>query len=157
MALFLSSIGNPAPSTVNGLAANGKCRPKFSLAMNIFQSSAKIVNIHDSSLFATTARQGAGLVNAFQALTATTIFSPSELGLNDTVRRASSYKVKVINIGSKRAVYKLSHQGAALTTGASANDDQLLAQPLDSANYAVSIRSETERTNDYFIFLTSSL
>jgi minor extracellular serine protease Vpr len=140
----LASIGNPAPMTANGHAVDGKCRPKFSLAMNILQSSSKAVKIHDSSLFATTAKQGAGLVNAFQALTATTIFSPSELGLNDTVRKASSYKVKVINIGNKRAVYKMSHHGAALATGKTEDDDQLLPNPLFSANYAVSFASETD-------------
>jgi minor extracellular serine protease Vpr len=107
--------------------------------MNLFQSTAKIVKDYSSPLFATTARQGAGLVNAFQALTATTIFSPSELGLNDTVRKASSYKVNVINIGSGVAVYKMSHNGAALATGKAANDDNLLTEPVYSSDYAVSL------------------
>ena len=139
LALFLASIGNPPPFTISGHAEDGKCRPKFSTAMNIFQSSATIVRNYNSPLFATAAKQGAGLVNAFQALTATTIFSPSELGLNDTVRKATSYKVNVINIGNKRAVYKMSHQGAALATGATTDDDQLLAKPIYSADYAVSV------------------
>lgn len=87
---------------------------------------------------ATAAQQGAGLINAYQALTSTTMISPSELSLNDTVRKASSYKVTVINIGDKVATYKVSHGGAALGTGKTLNDDQLLTTPLYSADYAVS-------------------
>ncbi len=103
------------------------------------QSSAKKVQIYNSLLTATVAVQGAGLVNAYQALTATTMFSPGELGLNDTIRRASSYNVSVINIGSQVGVYRMSYNGAALTTGLSANDDLILPQPLYSADYAVSL------------------
>ncbi len=138
MALFLSSIKNPAPNTVNGDANNGICRPKFSIATNIFQSSAMPLKIYNSSLFATAAQQGAGLVNAYQALTITTIFSPSELSLNDTVRKATSYTVNLWNIGDKAGVYKITHGGAALVTGKALNDDQLLSTPLFSADYAVS-------------------
>ncbi len=96
------------------------------------------VNIYNSSLLATVFQQGAGLVNAYQALTTTTIFSPSQLALNDTVRMATSYTVNVSNIGNNVAVYSISTGGAALATGASLNDDQLLATPLYSADYAVS-------------------
>ncbi len=96
------------------------------------------VNIYSSSLFATVAQQGAGLVNAYQALTTTTIFSPSQLSLNDTVRTATSYTVNVTNIGNNVSVYNISHNGAALATGAKLGDDQLLATPLYSADYAVS-------------------
>ncbi len=79
------------------------------------------------------------MVNAFLALTASIMFSPSELGLNDTVRQASSYQVNLTNIGDKVAVCTISHGGAALTTGATPNDDQLLLTPLYSADYAVSV------------------
>jgi hypothetical protein len=96
------------------------------------------LKIYNSSLFATAAQQGAGLVNAYQALTITTIFSPSELSLNDTVRKATSYTVNLWNIGDKAGVYKITHGGAALVTGKALNDDQLLSTPLFSADYAVS-------------------
>jgi hypothetical protein len=138
LALFLSSIGNPAPYTISGYAGNGQCRPKLSLALNILQSTAKPIRNYNSALFANAVQQGAGLVNALKALTATAVFSPSELGLNDTVRRASSYKVNVTNIGNTTGVYIISSGGAAMATGAIPNDDQLLAIPLYSANYAVS-------------------
>jgi hypothetical protein len=36
-------------------------------------------------------------------------------------------------------MYTISHSGAALATGVTLNDDQLLATPLYSANYAVSL------------------
>ncbi|CAF4998618.1 unnamed protein product, partial [Rotaria sp. Silwood1] len=85
LALYLSQIGNPAPETVNKAFNNGTThRPSISEVLNLFQSNANPVNIYNSTLLASTVQQGAGLVNAFQALTATTIISPSELALNDT-------------------------------------------------------------------------
>ncbi|CAF3277535.1 unnamed protein product [Rotaria sp. Silwood2] len=83
--LYLSQIGNPVPETVNKAFNNGTThRPSISEVLNLFQSNANPVNIYNSTLLASTVQQGAGLVNAFQALTATTIVSPSELALNDT-------------------------------------------------------------------------
>jgi hypothetical protein len=134
----LARIGNPAPNTTSGYADNGICRPQFSLATSLFQSTAIPVKIYNSSLFASTAQQGAGLVNVYHALTTTTIFSSSQLALNDTLRKAASYKVNLWNIGDEIGVYKISHGGAALATGKAPNDDQLLDTPVYSANYAVS-------------------
>ncbi len=139
LALFLASIGNPPPNTTTGGADNGICRPTFSVATNIFQSTAMPVQIYNSSLFATAAQQGAGLVNVYQALTVTTIFLPSQLSLNDTVRIAESYTVYLWNIGDQVGVYTLTHVGAALATGKDANTDDLLTTPLYTANYSVSI------------------
>ena len=138
MALFLASIGNPAPSTANGNAPNGICRPMFSLTRDIFQSTAKPVKIYSSSLLTTAVQQGSGLVDAFQALTSTTLISPSQLSLNDTIRKGTSYKFRVVNIGDQVAVYNMTHRGAALATGKNASDDQLLDTPLYSPAYAVS-------------------
>jgi len=105
--------------------------------MNIFQSTAQPINIHNQTLLlSTAAEQGAGLANAYRALTSTILISPSELSLNDTVRKESSYKFNVTNMGNSLANYKLSHQGAALATGKASGDDQLLAIPQYSANYA---------------------
>lgn len=138
MALFLANIGNPSPDTASGISNNGICRPPFSMAMNIFQSTAQSVNNYNSTFVATTVKQGAGLVDIYHAITATTMISPSELSLNDTVRKSSSYTVKVYNIGTKMASYKVSHVGAALATGKTSTDDQLLGTPSYSADYAVS-------------------
>lgn len=139
LALFLESIGNPAPSTINGRDPNGICRPRLSLVKDIFQSTALPVNIFNSNLLASVAKQGAGLVNVFGALTTATIFSPSQLALNDTVRKLSVYTVSLWNIGNETGVYTLTHDGAALVTGKTANDDQLLRTPVFSADFAVSM------------------
>ena len=139
LALFLASIGNPAPNTATGNSSDGICRPSFSVATKILQSTAMPVNINSSSLLASAAQQGAGLVNAYQALTTTTLLSSSELALNDSVRMAPSYIVKLINIGNTTATYNINHTGAALATGLTPNDDQLLAKPLYSADFAVSL------------------
>jgi hypothetical protein len=138
VALYLAQIGNPAPETLDSDSGNGTRRPSFSEVLNVFQSNANPVNIYNSTLLAATIQQGAGLVNAFQTLTATTVISPSELALNDTVRRKKSYTITVSNIGNKPASYEISHRGAALVTGAQIGNDQLLSRPLYSADYAVS-------------------
>ena len=108
------------------------------MAVSMLQSHATMMKIFNSSLLASAAQQGAGLVNAFEALTTTTIISPGELSLNDTVRRAKSYQVRVTNIGDQVSEYKMSHHGAALATGAKLDDDQLLSTPIYSADFAVS-------------------
>ncbi|CAF3807871.1 unnamed protein product [Rotaria sp. Silwood1] len=136
--LFLAQIGNPAPETVGFTSRCANCRPSFSEVVNIFQSNAKPVNIYNTSMLSTTIEQGAGLVNAFQALTATTIISPSELALNDTVRRQKFYKIKVYNNGNKPVRYSIGHRGAAMATPKQPGDDQLLLIPKYTADYAVS-------------------
>jgi len=137
MALFLASIKNPAPKTVNGQSKDGFCRPSFSLALNVMQSSANIIKIFRTPYYDSSIRQGAGLVNAFQALTTRTIFSPSKLALNDTIRRATSYKVKLSNIGTQMAAYEITHEGAPLLKGAQFGDDQLLRYPSRSLDFAM--------------------
>lgn len=106
--------------------------------MNIFQSTSKPVKDYNSLYFSSTMKQGSGLVDIYNAIKTTTVISPSELSLNDTVRTFLSYKVKVYNIGLKTASYKLSHVGALLATGKSSLDDQLLETPIFSPDYAVS-------------------
>lgn len=76
------------------------------MTKNIFQSTAKLINISDSSLYANTIQQGAGLVDIYHAITATTMISPSQLSLNDTIRKASSYNVTIYNIGKTKGSYK---------------------------------------------------
>ena len=140
LALFLASIGNPAPNTTSGYSSNGICRPAFSMATRILQSTANPVNVYpDWSLLATVVQQGAGLVDAYQVLTTTTLLSRTELALNDSVRMAPSYTFNVTNIGNITAIYNINHIGAALATGATYDDDQLLTTPLYSEDYAVSL------------------
>ncbi|UJR24182.1 hypothetical protein I4U23_027148 [Adineta vaga] len=136
LALFLSNINNPPPYTVNGTSSNGKCRPKFSLVKDIFQSNAQMLNIHSSSLLASAIQQGAGLVQAMKGITTTTLVSPSTLSLNDTVRKHSSYKVSITNIGNTKATYEVNHVGAALVTGATSTSELLLLEPIYSEDYS---------------------
>ena len=124
LALYLSHLGNLR-------------RPSFAELLSRFQSNANPVNLANSSLLASVAQQGAGLINAFQTLTATTVIWPSELALNDTVRTKEFYTVLITNIGEEAARYTLSHRGAALATGAKDGNDQLLSTPVYSADYAV--------------------
>jgi hypothetical protein len=157
LALFLASIGNPAPNTVTGYASNGICRPTLSVATSILQSNAMPVNNYSLPLLASVAQQGAGLVNAYQALTTTTLLSQSQLALNDSVRTATSYTVNVTNIGNNTATYNINHSGAALATGVTLNDDQLLATPVYSGDYAVSLALKIDIVSARISFKESSI
>lgn len=132
---------------MNGISGDGICRPNFAMVIGLFQSTATPIKMPKSTLLATTAQQGAGLANVYQALATTTMFSPSELALNDTVRRAEIYNVTLWNMGDTTATYKITHSGAALATGAASNKDKLLSTPVYSAANAVSYALGIERNS----------
>lgn len=157
LALFLVSIGNPTRESALGYSPDGKCRPKLSEVMNLFQSNTRLVNNVNTDLVTSVAWQGAGLVNVFQSITATAMFSKSHLSLNDTVRRATSYKVKLINLGKKKAVYELSPKGAVLLTGLSKEQDQQVSSPVVSKKYAVNRWTCLIFHKHFFLFLLQNV
>lgn len=80
-----------ATPLVAGIAAllfetKGKSAAVGLSARTLFQTTAKPVkSSHDEgALFDTVTRQGAGVVNAYDALKTTTIVSPGQILLNDT-------------------------------------------------------------------------
>ena len=140
LALFLNHIGNPAPRTVSGISETGKCRPNVSLVHDVFQSTTTILKEYNTSLVATTIRQGAGLVDAYAGITTSAFFSPGKLALRDSIRQRPSYIIRLFNADQRTARYKLSHRGAALATGKEPNNDLLSRFPKYSADYAVSVQ-----------------
>ena len=64
----------------------GKSPAVGTTARTLFETTAQLVGSShtDGDPLQTVAQQGAGLVNAFQALTTDVIVSPGELLLNDT-------------------------------------------------------------------------
>jgi hypothetical protein len=104
-ALLFQSKGN---SVAVGLAAR-----------DLYQSTAMpVAATHNtSSLWETLTHQGAGLVNAFNAIHATTVVSPAQLLLNDTRSFAPVQKFTIKNNGNKKVKYTLGHvaAGTAIT------------------------------------------
>jgi subtilisin family serine protease len=83
-----TSMATPfvAGSSALLLSVKGKSKTVTDGARTLFQTTAKAVSSSktDGDPLQTLTQQGAGLINVFDAIHATTIVSPGELVLNDT-------------------------------------------------------------------------
>ncbi|KAF9467400.1 pyrolysin [Collybia nuda] len=88
-------------------------------ARSLFESTARrIPSSHtDGDPLQTVTQQGAGLINVFDAIHATTIISPTQLILNDTAHFKGIQSFTVKNIGNSAKRYTLRHvpAGTAIT------------------------------------------
>lgn len=69
------------------LSAKGGANMPLGEVLRVFQTTAKpvVVNNNANAAPQTVTQQGAGLINVYNAVQATTIVSPTELILEDTV------------------------------------------------------------------------
>lgn len=83
--------------------AKGKKPEVGRSARTLFETTAKYVpsNLTDADPLQTVTQQGAGLINVFDALHATTILSKGELILNDTANFKPRYVPFVSSLGSQ--------------------------------------------------------
>lgn len=83
-----TSMATPflAGSSALLFAVKGKSRAIGTTARTLFQTTARTISSShtDGDPLQTVTQQGAGLINVFDAIHATTIISPAELILNDT-------------------------------------------------------------------------
>ena len=111
-----TSMATPYMAGVGALllAVKGRNADVARAARDILQSTANSIpsSKNEGSLFQTASQQGAGLVDAFKALTSTTIVAPGQLLLNDTAFFNGKQTFTVTNSGSKAVTYKLSHTPA---------------------------------------------
>ncbi|CAG8566034.1 3198_t:CDS:2 [Funneliformis mosseae] len=70
-----------------------------------------------NKLLASVLLQGAGLVDAYNILTATSFAHPSKINLNDTVHFYGNRKLTIYNVDRKEMKYKLSHLTAPSVNG----------------------------------------
>lgn len=99
---------------------------------SIFQQTAVPVHTtaNDDGPIASLAQQGAGLINAYNAVNYKTFISPSILALNDTVNSKYQQQITIQNGASTAQTYTLSHlpAGTALTvSGINVNPTPQLA------------------------------
>lgn len=66
----------------------------------------------DTGPISTLTQQGAGLINAYEAVHLTTYITPSKLLLNDTKNSQYRQTVAINNLSSKSQTYSISHQPA---------------------------------------------
>ncbi|CAG8531971.1 4390_t:CDS:2 [Funneliformis mosseae] len=70
-----------------------------------------------NKLLASVLHQGAGFVNAFNALISTSFVHPPKINLNDTVHFNGYHKLTVYNFGRGKMIYNLSHLPAPCVDG----------------------------------------
>jgi subtilisin family serine protease len=144
-----TSMATPYMAGVGALllAAKGRNADVAHAARDILQSTANIIpsSKDEATLFQTASQQGAGLVDAFKALTSTTIVAPGQLLLNDTAFFNGKQTFTVTNSGSKAVTYKLSHTpaGTAHTLINDSIQPALYPVPLTADFAHLSLSSDT--------------
>ncbi|KAF7321903.1 Subtilisin-like protease [Mycena kentingensis (nom. inval.)] len=115
-----TSMATPflAGSSALLLSAKGKSPAVGRTARTLFQSTAFPIpsSKTDGDPLQPVAQQGAGLIQVFDAIFATTILSKGELLLNDTAHFAGTQRFTVANTGKKAKTYTLTHVPAGTTS-----------------------------------------
>ncbi|KAJ3097575.1 hypothetical protein HDU97_004736 [Phlyctochytrium planicorne] len=101
-------------------------RPTFAELRRILQNTATFAKKHKTELIDSVASQGAGLINAYNAITSKTSIFPSNLALNDTQYTQQHYKLTITNRNSVAVTYSVKHQPALLVTPFDIGDDATL-------------------------------
>ncbi|KAJ3207860.1 hypothetical protein HDU67_007185 [Dinochytrium kinnereticum] len=105
------------------LQAAGRDKPTFDQFRTILQNTASISNKFETDLVNSVAYQGAGLVNAYAAITTKTMVYPSRLALNDTRNFNKEFFLTVTNKGTTPLNYTVKHQPALMVTPFKEQDD----------------------------------
>ena len=129
-----TSMATPYMAGVSALLLlhKGKNKDVALAARDILQSTANIIPSSkvDGALYQTASQQGAGLVDAYKALTYTTVVAPGQLLLNDTAYFNGTQTFTVTNGGQSAVTYKLSHTPAGTAHTLSNNSIQPDPYPL---------------------------
>ncbi|TFK92708.1 subtilisin-like protease [Polyporus arcularius HHB13444] len=116
-----TSMATPFMAGVSALLfeARGTSAETGKIARSLFESTAqRVASSHtDGDPLQTVTQQGAGLVDAFRAIHAEVLVSPTELITNDTAHFRGVQTFTVKNTGKARKTFKLTHipAGTAIT------------------------------------------
>ncbi|EDR11679.1 pyrolysin [Laccaria bicolor S238N-H82] len=128
-------------------SVKGKSASVGKSARTLFETTAKRVpSSHtDGDPLQTVSQQGAGLINVFDAVYATTVVEPGELVLNDTAHFKGVQTFSVKNTGNASKKYKLTHfpAGTALTVNATTQFASLGPVPLTKTSASVTLVPNT--------------
>ncbi|KAK5820847.1 peptidase S8/S53 domain-containing protein [Linnemannia elongata] len=113
-----------------------KSKPSGADARRAFKNTATIAKNWGSKTYASAVKQGAGLVNVLNAITATTAISPDRLDLLDTVNFRGVQKITIKNTGKKTETYTLSHVPADALNSYAKGNTFPEAVPTIEADYA---------------------
>ncbi|KAF9339164.1 hypothetical protein BGZ91_006842 [Linnemannia elongata] len=113
-----------------------KSKPSGADARRAFKNTATISKNFQSKTFTSAAKQGAGLINVWNALTTTTHASPDRFDLLDSDNFRGVQKITIKNIGKKTETYTLSHVPADALNSYSKGNTFPEAVPTIEADYA---------------------
>ncbi|KAJ3333375.1 hypothetical protein HDU76_008819 [Blyttiomyces sp. JEL0837] len=124
-----TSMATPYVSGCIALLLQANPSLTFEQVRAILQNNAVPANIYNSTLIDSVTRQGAGLIQIYNAINSKTMVTPSALSLNDTVNTKESYTIAITNSNKVPVTYTVSHIGAAQANGFVEGDDALQDGP----------------------------
>ncbi|KAF9182448.1 hypothetical protein BGZ50_004914 [Haplosporangium sp. Z 11] len=89
-----------------------KSKPKGDVIRQALKNTATIGKMAGRKTYASTVKQGAGLVNVLNAVLATTTLSPDHIDLLDTNHLQKTVKITIRNDGKHTETYRLNHIAA---------------------------------------------
>ncbi|KAJ3096232.1 hypothetical protein HDU97_006089 [Phlyctochytrium planicorne] len=92
------------------LEAYKTSRPSFEAIKALLQNTATVTKSIATKNIESPVFQGAGLINAYKALTTKTIVTPSSISLNDTEFTQKWYEITITNLNTTIQEYTLTHQ-----------------------------------------------
>ncbi|KAJ3409063.1 hypothetical protein HDV05_004595 [Chytridiales sp. JEL 0842] len=149
---LLSGTSMSAPYVCGTMALLVEAKKKtitFEETKSRLVNNAKPAKIYKSDLIDSVTRQGGGLVNVYDAITAKTVVYPPNLSLNDTVRTQQHYTIEFTHEYTVPVTYTISSYGASMMTPFMEGDNMMLVKSKlpYTADYAkVTFRGMTSRS-----------
>ncbi|KAI9337125.1 peptidase S8/S53 domain-containing protein [Zopfochytrium polystomum] len=142
-----TSMSAPYVAGAIALLLEAKGKQSFEAVKTRLMNTARPVNISQSTLVDAPARQGAGLVQIYDAVTSNTTVTPPSLSLNDTVRMHQHYTLTIANDFDTDVDYTVSSIGAAMVNWMNKGDDMVQINSNYTADYAkVTFDGDTQTT-----------
>lgn len=113
-----------------------KTKPSGPDVRRVFKNTATISKDWGSKTYVSAVKQGAGLINVWNALTTTTRLSPDRLDLLDSDNFRGVQTITIKNTGKKTETYTLSHVAADALNSYSKGNSWPHPKPIIEADYA---------------------
>ncbi|ORX80567.1 subtilisin-like protein [Basidiobolus meristosporus CBS 931.73] len=122
-----TSMSSPYVAGSAALYVKAKGKVQASSVLDVLQNTAKPLIDGNRTVLDTTVRQGAGLIDVYDAIRTKFTILPAKLALNDTVHLKPVHVLKVRNRDHKLVTFRISHL-PALTVNGYDNKQKLLTR-----------------------------